>query len=431
VMKPQSALPVCSSTTPLLQVLRQMRSSRQNCVLVADGALAASGLQGVVTPRDAFRAFVEHVPLSVQVGPWLRGLRSDWTLRAVETEDSVQHCATRMVEHAVHHLVVMSPGGVAGVVSATDLAHAVGSADSRPAQVGDLLGQGGTIVCGAGSTLADVVDVVMMHDRTAAAVVGDDGALQGVLTENDIVRAYSMGALPTCSAGDWLCTHLARLPKEALGSVTVRPSATLLEAAALLREQALGDAVRHLVVRSAGGQLLGVLSALDLARALCSTCPGGELARRVGGSSAAEVMKPQSALPVCSRSAPLLQVLQHICSSRQNCVLIADGELAVSSLLGVVTPRDAMRAFAEHVPVSVQVGPWLRALRSDWAPRAVDADEALQDCARRMVEHSVHHLVVTSSSGVAGVVSSTDLAHAIGSAERVVEVCRLADEDMS
>lgn len=117
------------------------------------------------------------------------------------------------------------------------------------------------------------------------------------------------------------------------------------------------------------------------------------------------------------------QVLQHICSSRQNCVLIADGELAVSSLLGVVTPRDAMRAFAEHVPVSVQVGPWLRALRSDWAPRAVDADEALQDCARRMVEHSVHHLVVTSSSGVAGVVSSTDLAHAIGSAERVVEVC--------
>jgi len=214
-----------------------------------------------------------------------------------------------------------------------------------------------------------------------------------------------------------------------LDTLTVRPSSTLLEAAAILRAQALGDAAfRHLVVRGSQGQLLGVLSALDLARALCSVSRDDGVVERVAGSTAVDMMKPRSALPVCSSETPLLQVLRQLDASRQNCVLIADGELAVSSLLGVVTPRDAMRAFVEHVPVSLQVGQWLHGLQSDWAPRAVDADETVQACARRMVENSIHHLVVVSPAGVAGVMSSTDLAHAIGSPERMVDGCGPTDE---
>mmetsp|Transcript_74213 Transcript_74213/g.215010 ORF Transcript_74213/g.215010 Transcript_74213/m.215010 type:complete len:355 (+) Transcript_74213:81-1145(+) len=297
-----------------------------------------------------------------------------------------------------------------------------------PLTVGELMRRRRTVVCGARSTLADIVDRIMLHDRTAAAVVGSAGELLGVITENDVMRAYALGASPTCCASDWLSMHLALLPKDVVDALTVRPTCCLSEAAAALHGQGSEgcSACRHLVVREEDGHLLGVLSALDLARALCSTYTREEQVRKVGRSLVKEIMKPRSMALKCKPNVTLQQVLEEMSASQQNCMLVTDGGVGVSSLLGVVTPRDAMRAFVEHVPMSVEVGRWLQGVQSDWGPRAVEWDEPVQDCAAKMVEAGVHHLVVVSPSGVAGVVSSTDLAQAIGSAERAVEGCELA-----
>lgn len=286
------------------------------------------------------------------------------------------------------------------------------------ATVGDLVGCRATVVCGNASTLADAAELLLVEDRSAVAVVGEDGALLGALTENDIVRAYCADALPTCSVGEWLFMHMARLPHGLVDLLTVRPSATLLEAAAMLRGHADSEnAFRHLVVRDEDGGLLGILSSMDLARALCSACPDQEVVRRIGRSTTAEVMKPRAALPVCGREVTLARALQQINTSRQNCVLVVDG---AARTLGVVTPRDALRAYAEQVPMSVEVGNWLRFLESGWAQRAVQREEPVQGCAARMVERAVHHLMVLDPCGdVAGVVSSTDLARALGAADHV------------
>jgi len=274
-------------------------------------------------------------------------------------------------------------------------------------------------MCTAVSTLADVVDLLMLHDRSAAAVVDGEGELVGIVTENDIMRAYSKGELPKACVGDWLRTDAAGLPEDALGAMTVQPSLSLMEAAALFREQA--SSLRHVLVRDDDGLLLGVLSSLDLARALCSSESQEGIASRLGNSTAADVMKPSAALVVCPPGATLREALERMDTSRQNSALVGDEGLSASSLVGMVTPRDALQAFVEHVPLSLEVGRWLNAVQNDWWLRTVERDASVQECAARMVDNSIHHLVVVSSDSVVGVLSSTDLARAVGSVERVIE----------
>jgi len=298
-----------------------------------------------------------------------------------------------------------------------------------PATVGNIVGQHGTVVCLGSSLLPDVADMLIASDRSAAAVVDDEGMLLGAITENDIVQAYVEGiewnytATAGCVvAGVWLHSEGARCPRSLADALTVRATSSLCEAAERLRVLALGDfACRHLIVRDELGKLRGILSALDLARALCSGGAGmEEVARRIGAATVAEVMKPRAALPTCASGASLGQALRLMVEARQNCVLITDTEFCPGAQ-GVITPRDALRAFTEHISLDVMVGHWLRGLHSSLQPRIVPSDMRLVHAARIMANHSIHHLVVVSqvTDEIVGVMSSSDLAHAMGSAERV------------
>lgn len=300
-----------------------------------------------------------------------------------------------------------------------------------PQTVGDVVGRRGTVVCRSRASLGDAADLMSLHDRTSTAIVDNEGKLLGALTENDILRAFASETPPKLDIDAWLKAQVGDGPGDRLPSVTLRSSASLSEAAKLMREHANADvSFRHLVVRDEVGALCGILSAFDLARALCSSCTDREVIRRTAWSTAAELMKPRSRLPVLGSSAPLSRALELMCTKRQNCVLVADGELAgPGDLVGLITPRDALRAFVEHVPTSVPVGHWLRGLRCPWVPRAVMLGEPTRQCAARMAQAAVHHLVVLSpvTGALAGVLSSTDLAQAVGSAERIVDGCTPSD----
>mmetsp|Transcript_78348 Transcript_78348/g.208011 ORF Transcript_78348/g.208011 Transcript_78348/m.208011 type:complete len:340 (-) Transcript_78348:80-1099(-) len=301
---------------------------------------------------------------------------------------------------------------------------------SATATVGCIVGQHGNVKCLGSSMLTDVVDLLIASDRSAAAIVDEDGELLGAITENDMVQAYAEGMEYNymVTAAVWLRGGRARLPVALAPEMTVSTATPLFTAAEKMRIHALSDSAwRHLLVRDENGALRGILSSLDLARALCSDAVDmNEVNRRIGSGTVAEVMKPRATLTTCPSTGTMEQALKAMLRTHQNCVLVVDSASdSQEGTVGVVTPRDALRAFAEHVRQDVSVGHWLRGLQSTMALRVVQPDVSLADAGRIMANGCLHHLVVVApdTQQIVGVVSSSDLAQAVGSPERVVVDC--------
>mmetsp|Transcript_3717 Transcript_3717/g.10575 ORF Transcript_3717/g.10575 Transcript_3717/m.10575 type:complete len:342 (+) Transcript_3717:51-1076(+) len=305
--------------------------------------------------------------------------------------------------------------------------HPAAFEDPSCATVGDIAGKHGKVICRGDTTLREAAALLVATGRTAAAVVDGAGAMVGAFTENDVLRAYRGETPWECSLDEWLRSDGARLPGFIMRTLTVDLATGLLEAAARMRTMASGDfASRHLVVRDPSEVVHGILSSLDIARAVCSTSFGPEVAGRLGGSTVAQVMKPRGVLPLCRDSATMEEALGHMLSCRQNCVLVSDAE-DTSTLVGVVTTRDALMAFSEGIPLNVLVGHWMFCFGSSVDPRVVEADVPLEAAAAKMCHSAVHHLVVVAprSSDVVGIISSSDLAQVLGSPERLFTECAL------
>lgn len=101
----------------------------------------------------------------------------------------------------------------------------------------------------ADATLLEVARELTDRD-VGALVVGDPGAVQGVVSERDVVRALAAGRDPgTTRAAEVAHTDL----------VWCDTSSTVAEVAAEMMERY----VRHVLVQE-GGRLVGVVSARDL-----------------------------------------------------------------------------------------------------------------------------------------------------------------------
>lgn len=117
----------------------------------------------------------------------------------------------------------------------------------------------GVITCHSGSTLRDVARTMANAGVHAVVVWGDEEddseGVWGVVSDVDLIAAAARGeALAGCAVG---AAHTE--------VVTVRPHDTLLHATHLMEQHA----VTHLVVVSEErGRPVGVLSTLDVARAL-------------------------------------------------------------------------------------------------------------------------------------------------------------------
>lgn len=92
---------------------------------------------------------------------------------------------------------------------------------------------------------------LLAHERVpAVAVVDDAHALRGVITRTDVLRA--LGETRMQRASDIMSRFVLSLP----------PRAAIEKAAALMAYECVG----HLAVLGSHGELLGLVSAVDVAR---------------------------------------------------------------------------------------------------------------------------------------------------------------------
>ncbi|CAE8681701.1 unnamed protein product [Polarella glacialis] len=438
IMKPRESVFTCPPLSTMKDVLKVLLLTRQNSALVVD----EEGIYGIVTPRDAVRAFADGVPGSMCIADWLRRLESGVTNRLIASTASIEEAAALMTARKLQHLVVVPPGGIQalGIVSALDLV--VGSQSCKQVlcetpiwegpTLGELLVQQPhlTAICSKTTTLGEAAQSLLTTGRTSAAVALSPFRL---LTENDIMRAYADGWPRESSAEHWLLSQespRAMLPQHLL----VPPSVPLTEAASLMLGVAVsawGDPCHHLVVKGVqgvAGGWQGVFSALDIARGLCTL--GSELEVAKTGADLATVsmfMKPLWDVPTCRTTDSIQHALASLVNGRQNAVLVMDENGAYQ---GLITPRCALHAMAEAVPRDRSVAEhvardWLRGSGGSGGEgfkREVFPESRLLDAASIMAARSLHHLVVvdrqesgTEPSQPVGVLSALDVARGVAS----------------
>lgn len=113
----------------------------------------------------------------------------------------------------------------------------------------------GVLACAAETPLADVARMMSRHGIHCVVVLQEEAGGWGIVSDLDLVELAAGGAVADRTAGDAAATP----------TVLVHPGDTLAHAAQLMA----ANATAHLLVTKAGVlRPLGVLSTLDIARAL-------------------------------------------------------------------------------------------------------------------------------------------------------------------
>mmetsp|Transcript_70766 Transcript_70766/g.169412 ORF Transcript_70766/g.169412 Transcript_70766/m.169412 type:complete len:297 (-) Transcript_70766:375-1265(-) len=292
------------------------------------------------------------------------------------------------------------------------------------ATVGEVLkNHGPNVVCPSSATLTDVADVMTEGGRTSALIQDGNGKPIGVITANDLLAAFVEGVGWEASAAKWLAAGDARLPGSLLPTLSVKSSSKLEEAAELMANQKGTDhASHHVVVTDQSDAIIGVLSALDVARAICIN-PEDDVSKLLSSKTVESAMKKRSSLPECSADSSLAQAFREMFAARQNAVVIvedaAGGGPDSKKVEGIITPRDVLRAFAEHVAGQTTAAGWLRGVQSSIEPRTVGMQASLSEAATTMASHTLHHVIAVDppSADVQGILSALDLVCALAASK--------------
>lgn len=251
------------------------------------------------------------------------------------------------------------------------------------------------------------------------AVTDDANKVVGMLTVNDIMRAYFEGIPSDKQLADWLASGNARAPARLLERIVVHPSASLVEVA----EKMVGNAVagdcacHHIVVNADDGELYGVISSHDLVKELCHHRQHTSLftdmfappdaAEKVGTSTVRDAMKHRERVFTGLPKDTMKDALRVLLVTQQNSILVVDDV----GIYGFITPRDAVKAYADGIPNSVGLAEWLSGRHTNVEDRMIASDALLADAAALMSSKDVDHLVVVHPQGreVVGVLSSLDV----------------------
>eukprot|EP00929_Paragymnodinium_shiwhaense_P030511 TRINITY_DN17281_c0_g1_i1.p1 TRINITY_DN17281_c0_g1~~TRINITY_DN17281_c0_g1_i1.p1 ORF type:complete len:675 (-),score=108.42 TRINITY_DN17281_c0_g1_i1:544-2568(-) len=294
--------------------------------------------------------------------------------------------------------------------------------------------------CGTGKlplhyTLGDLAKNLVSTGRTAAVVADCDGNLVGLLTENDVMRAYWEGAVPEDRLSDWLASGAARAPVAKLKRLLVHPSTTLVNVAEIMVSNAVsGDcACHHVVIQEESGRIFGAFSSHDMVKAL-SKCehlrgtgtsaagaagadgnghPPSPAGSQVAAAEAAahvmvsDIMKPRESVFTCALKSSMKEVLKVLLTTHQNAALVVSDD----GVFSIMTPRDAVKAFRDGFPNTVVLGDWFRSVAHGPKSRIIGANAHLGEAAALMTEKDINHLVVVQpeTSEAVGLVSSLDL----------------------
>jgi len=426
VMKTCDEVFTCPLKYTMQQVLKVMFVTRQNSLLIA----GQDGVQGIVTPRDALRAFHRGFPLTGSMADWLAQAGvAETESRLVASNVPLSDAAANMAERRLHHLVVVGPqdGAIVGVLSALDivLSSRPGTPTKHPllaarrtlhSPVSDFVRREDTPTCDTSCSLGDVGDLLASRNCTAAVVLDGQGCMKGVLTENDIMQAYVDGWSRADSAEHWLHSDEPQLPRHMM----VRPVVPLTEVATMmLMTHAHVGSCHHVVVSSGGGSFEGILSALDIVKTLCELgsvedAEVGMEATTVAMVAKLRLAKRQGTLATCRPTDTLADVFGALIDTGDSGIVVAKGG---GNMHAVVTPRSALQAFNAGVALDSEIASMLSGEHTSIELREVAPAARLSEAVALMAAGSLHHLVVVASPGgePIGLLSSLDVVRAAAS----------------
>ncbi len=249
----------------------------------------------------------------------------------IQADDSIETAARRMRDHDIRHLPVLEDRRLVGVVSERDLLRRWQPSPRR---------RSGTRVADVMSAPARVASPTMSVEAAASLmaeqrlgvlpVVGNDGAVVGVLSRTDVLRhtAASRPARPEeirAGAVDEVMTR---------GVVVVVPGDTLSDAATRMREYG----VRHLPVVDGEARVVGLLCERDVERAAGRDLV--EVGAHAGEGTRLRVRDAMTADPyTVTRGTDLLDVLQMLVEQRMGALPVVDDD---DRLVGIVSYVDVL-----------------------------------------------------------------------------------------
>ncbi|MBS1160335.1 MAG: hypothetical protein H6R15_2754 [Proteobacteria bacterium] len=227
-------------------------------------------------------------------------------------------------------------------------------------------------------TLADVLRR-LAEAGTSSLLVEIDGVAQGIVTETDIVRYLNQDAA--------LDTPVEQLMSKPL--ITAPAEMDLFAA----RQLAMRHNIRHLVIVSASGRTLGLVSDTDFRVHI-----GADIFRHL--RTLESLMERD--IPRLSPEAPLKQAISAMAQRASDYIVIADQERT----LGILTERDIPRLVNQFPnPAAVRIGQVMSR-----PVRGLGLAQSLNDALEQMTELHLRHMVVFDLAGnVAGVVSQRRL----------------------
>jgi len=276
----------CRNTDSLGDACDAMVAASRTSVVVLDENLQ---VKGVLTENDILAAVVSLTSQACSIDAWLRGDQARLPEGMVPSltlspEEDLQEAARVMCReagkdsgHACHHVLIDEPGEAhCYLLSALDIAKALAgdTANQDEAHVADMevrlamKHQADMATCRLTDKLSDAYRIMFEARQNMALVLDADAhpsrQVRGVITAADALRTFSeyLDADKT-TVDDWLRAltpaehYLAR-------QRIILESKCLSHAARKMSE----NNMHHLIVLCANEEVTGVISALDVVRAL-------------------------------------------------------------------------------------------------------------------------------------------------------------------
>lgn len=241
-----SAVVTVAPQTRVAQALDILSERRISCLVVTNAGRPV----GIVTERDIVKRYDgldHHGEMAIEQVMTATPL-------TVPTDLDHFEAFKVMKEHRFRHLVVVAAdGSVAGVVTETDFIRHLGvDFYVRPKDVAVVMAP--VVTIGESCALTDVL-LRLARPGIFCVVIERQGRAVGILTERDAVRLLRQHSpVAQMTAGEVMGQPLH----------TIRPSASLLEAADAFRT----FAIRHLVVVDDNGGAIGVISEHEIVNGL-------------------------------------------------------------------------------------------------------------------------------------------------------------------
>lgn len=241
---------------------------------------------------------------------------------------------------------------------------------------------------------------------TGAPVVDAEGALRGVISTTDLLglllNGFEEAQGDPASLRECAQTHVVDVLRRSPVSCT--PDTSLLEACRTMIRQRV-----HRLVVVRGGQAVGVLSAIDLVRALAAL---GECTSSPSSADDSLVRDWMADTVVClGPEEPAATALERMAEESLRHVLVVDRK----RLVGIVSNRDLVRAttglrldFHDHT---------LREIMTPAPLHTIGPAETLASAAEAMLRYRVSALPVLEGEVVLGLISSQDVLRSVRAAE--------------